>query len=722
MNWTGGRRHRADKAFNGAVHKQKQFFAKVRAEMTAAAFMQASTSHPGTLHNQNTEIWSLPFSRFPSLLNKREKAAEFNVVGAKHNEEYLSTHNDQRGQDELLLESDSILGKRKNKGPKLEKEAIKRQKRRLLDKEDWVCTTVAAPIKKHSPKKRQNSKLPPPEFRSYALPELRENATYLLSRTSQTVTELDTEYAGTQAGLNAFETLSHGGYVKIGKGRRQTKLDKEETSDCRGAFGRNEIQESPKDSMLRDDGASETYSASLIDGRVSQNDNSEVGEDSTAESEDYDWEDMDALPTISSQLDNSGKDNQLKEIQEDTEYLKTPQDWTPVQFNGSKRTTPSSPTLPKTHFVSNPYGSDSFDDLENYNDLGATHNKVVTHGKCNIKKLANSGRFKETMVTSSNEDEEWTGFWGSNDAENGFIHPDFNKDYDYYALNIDNQNRRTIKNGQLLNDDISSSLPPSLPPALISPSLLSPSPSASSSPSQHSSQSSPSLSRSTSHDHPDCANKSSPMQIENQKNQAQDVTTDKDKPWRSFVSAIPDKAEGCPDKPIDPQTKTTYPLHLEFTEEESRAWRDFVFSSVETHGEDENDELFFLKPSKPLSGKHFTDLTATSSQPKGFETAEISSISDSHDKGISSAKATYSISSSSPAHYLHKIGDDKTEVNFWPTGNASYLSPTTMKSQLSSEDVPSSMINNHPDDKISIQLRETNIDDNGGSAEYSDCI
>ncbi|KAF8545312.1 hypothetical protein BDD12DRAFT_811331 [Trichophaea hybrida] len=51
-------------------------------------------------------------------------------------------------------------------------------------------------------------------------------------------------------------------------------------------------------------------------------------------------------------------------------------------------------------------------------------------------------------------------------------------------------------------------------------------------------------------------------------------------------------------------------MKLSFTEEENRAWRDFVFGSSSV-GDLDEDELFVLPPSKLPSGKYFTTLTET---------------------------------------------------------------------------------------------------------------
>ncbi|PWW76915.1 hypothetical protein C7212DRAFT_357529 [Tuber magnatum] len=122
MNWTGGTRNRAIRA-STTSRLQKRYFAKVR----AAAQTFAAPSSQGNLPH--------------AFKRKRRTTPEFDIVVKKARTDYEET--DRRGSSPLL-HIDKGAGKRG--GMEMEEDIRKARRRLLLEREDWVCTTLSKPL------------------------------------------------------------------------------------------------------------------------------------------------------------------------------------------------------------------------------------------------------------------------------------------------------------------------------------------------------------------------------------------------------------------------------------------------------------------------------------------------------------------------------------------------------------------------------------------------
>lgn len=219
MNWTGGARARAYKASTGIAAKQRQYFARVRAQATSTAFM-GSPSPSARNHNENErdedeedEEDGLNFA----ALKKRRKVPRFDIIVGNQKGGGSIEAPGPKTSEKRSVSPAPVLGERVKR---LKKESIKSRKNLLLETDDWVCTTVAAPLKQVSSQNTKERKKPPAVP---ALERLRQQSQPPLSfnpRASQAITEAATEcrdYPDT--GFNTFKPLSQGGYVRIGKGK-----------------------------------------------------------------------------------------------------------------------------------------------------------------------------------------------------------------------------------------------------------------------------------------------------------------------------------------------------------------------------------------------------------------------------------------------------------------------------------------------------------------------
>lgn len=243
MNWTGGARSRASKASSGIAHKQKQFFAKVRAKMTSEAY-QGSSSSPTVNPDEDDQETNDSLPR-PSILKKSRKnrTPEFDIVVGKENPDQEDEEDvidaplrkkPKISEDQQYGADDSTLtGARRHAGKKQDR--IK-ARLALLSEEDWLCTTVAVPLAPRSKKEQKRFESPhplPTPARPFKHPETatsigrpsaylarpNAHASPTLFRASQPITEDASEYRHhPDTGVNIFKPLSQNGYVKIGKG------------------------------------------------------------------------------------------------------------------------------------------------------------------------------------------------------------------------------------------------------------------------------------------------------------------------------------------------------------------------------------------------------------------------------------------------------------------------------------------------------------------------
>ncbi|KAG0635164.1 hypothetical protein HOY80DRAFT_467874 [Tuber brumale] len=123
MNWTGGTRNRAIKA-STASRLQKRYFAKVR----AAAQTFVIPSSQGNL---------------PRVFKqKRRTTPEFDIIVKKARADHGETV--RKGASPLLQNDKDPTGKRG--GKEMEEDIRKARRRMLLEREDWVCTTLSKPL------------------------------------------------------------------------------------------------------------------------------------------------------------------------------------------------------------------------------------------------------------------------------------------------------------------------------------------------------------------------------------------------------------------------------------------------------------------------------------------------------------------------------------------------------------------------------------------------
>jgi hypothetical protein len=225
MNWTGGARARASKASSGAVTRQKQYFAKVRARMVSNAFMGGSSSGRECEEDDGGAV--------SIIIKKRQKQLQdFEVVIGAEKEKQKRQLEDEmdptkaKRRKRLLfsedIESIPKLGKRKIA---VKKENIKSRKNMILQQGDWVRTKMAAPLKPLALQTRTERK--PFKTRlitSPASPFPRQSpgarpVPSLGRKGSQAFTHDPSEYEHSDTGFNAFKLLSQGGYIRIGKGK-----------------------------------------------------------------------------------------------------------------------------------------------------------------------------------------------------------------------------------------------------------------------------------------------------------------------------------------------------------------------------------------------------------------------------------------------------------------------------------------------------------------------
>ncbi|KAI5777234.1 hypothetical protein EDC01DRAFT_732587 [Geopyxis carbonaria] len=124
MNWTGGRRARARQATSGSVHRQKAFFARVRAEAEIATFSSSPNRPEGS-----------------QFIQRRRAQPQFDIGEHAIQETLEETREADHDEDELLFGAEKAVGKRKTNAQKIEA-----KRRKLLENDDWVCTKVSEPL------------------------------------------------------------------------------------------------------------------------------------------------------------------------------------------------------------------------------------------------------------------------------------------------------------------------------------------------------------------------------------------------------------------------------------------------------------------------------------------------------------------------------------------------------------------------------------------------
>jgi len=122
MNWTGGTRNRAIKT-STASRLQKRYFAKVRAAAQTFAIPSSQGNPPNI------------FKR------KRQTTPEFDIIVKKARSDHGEVV---RRSASPLLHIDKASGKKG--GREVEEDIRKAKRRMLLEREDWVCTTLSKPL------------------------------------------------------------------------------------------------------------------------------------------------------------------------------------------------------------------------------------------------------------------------------------------------------------------------------------------------------------------------------------------------------------------------------------------------------------------------------------------------------------------------------------------------------------------------------------------------
>lgn len=118
MNWTGGQRAGASKTIIGPAHRQKQYFARVRAANEAAAYSAASEASSPNYHDEHDPM---------SSRRKRHKPVpEFDIL----RDQPAKTSEPLRYPADVF-DFDDFEPKKTTLGPKA-------RKRRLLEQGDWV--------------------------------------------------------------------------------------------------------------------------------------------------------------------------------------------------------------------------------------------------------------------------------------------------------------------------------------------------------------------------------------------------------------------------------------------------------------------------------------------------------------------------------------------------------------------------------------------------------
>ncbi|PUU82933.1 hypothetical protein B9Z19DRAFT_282805 [Tuber borchii] len=122
MNWTGGTRNRATK-ISSTSRLQKRYFAKVRAAAQTFTIPSSQGNHPPNV-----------FKR------RRQTTPEFDIVVKKARSDHGEAI---REAASPLLHIDKDSGKA---GREVEEDIRKARRRMLLEREDWVCTTLSKPL------------------------------------------------------------------------------------------------------------------------------------------------------------------------------------------------------------------------------------------------------------------------------------------------------------------------------------------------------------------------------------------------------------------------------------------------------------------------------------------------------------------------------------------------------------------------------------------------
>jgi len=122
MNWTGGTRSRAVKT-STTSRLQKRYFSKVRAAAQTFAIPSSQENIPNV------------FKR------KRQTTPEFDIVVKKARADHREAT---RNSASPLLDIDK--DSRKKVGGAVEEDIRKARRRMLLEREDWVCTTLSKPL------------------------------------------------------------------------------------------------------------------------------------------------------------------------------------------------------------------------------------------------------------------------------------------------------------------------------------------------------------------------------------------------------------------------------------------------------------------------------------------------------------------------------------------------------------------------------------------------
>ncbi|TGZ81707.1 hypothetical protein EX30DRAFT_253965, partial [Ascodesmis nigricans] len=267
MNWTGGQRARASKNTNGPLHRQKQYFARVRAAETSNAYAAAASS-PN--RNDNDQ---------PVRKRRRPPTPEFEIL------------RNQSSKPTIPLPALDTVVRPDTHRPSNDR--IKAVKRRLLNTEDWVGAkqNIEDDKKEEGQENRdqdwmtQRRALLPvdaPVFpNDRALGHSMAQTHVLHPAPSSPATQVPTliTEASRNYGPSALKVLSQGGYMRIGKATLPSRPPASMASHPHRAGSTLPLQntdEVSQESMLLD---YEEYHAEHQDGLVSATEMEKSGDD-----------------------------------------------------------------------------------------------------------------------------------------------------------------------------------------------------------------------------------------------------------------------------------------------------------------------------------------------------------------------------------------------------------------------------------------------------------
>lgn len=229
MNWTGGSRARNNRSSSNTTRLQKRYFAKVRAAQASIPF-----SHAGSPFDFGDEGASVGGKR------RGARIPDLDIIvprGRNQLGEVLKKRKLFGTPGELpLIEGSSQLRTAtqtsclQGSGDEKQGNELKTKKQLLLEKDDWVCTTLSRPlVLKRTATRRTGSSnhretVQDPVGPGGAGPHALSFTGYP-SLERRSVEYVDTEEGGSSRfGNRAFRNLSDGGYVQIG-GSTQSELN-----------------------------------------------------------------------------------------------------------------------------------------------------------------------------------------------------------------------------------------------------------------------------------------------------------------------------------------------------------------------------------------------------------------------------------------------------------------------------------------------------------------